>query len=301
MDPVNHRYLRPSDLRRLRHLALASPRPVEGRHTGRHDSRQRGRSIEFADYRPYLPGDQAADIDWKIYGRTDRLFIRLQQHQADLTLHLVVDASASMAYPHEPRVARFDERDSKYDHACRLAAALAFLACRRQDRVGLAVAQAGLHTHLPPRSSPAHLMQLLGCLDSTQPQGEAQLARTIDDLAERVDARGLVIVLSDLLDDPQAVLAAVGRFRARGFHLGFFHILHPHERDLPPLDQAEFIDSETGQRLAAVPDELREACRARFDDFQRSWAEGLGARRADYHPAIVGEDYLPLLRHYLQS
>lgn len=296
MDPLNHRYLSPADLRRLRHLALSSPGPVEGRFTGRHVSRQRGRSIEFADYRPYMPGDQLADIDWKVYGRSDRLFIRLFEHQAELTVHLVIDASASMAYPEI-----HGDEDSKYDHACRIAAAIAFLALQHQDRAGLALAQNGLKSWQEPQASPAQVMRLLERMESLNPAANADLAAALSNVEQRITGKGLVIIFSDLLEDADPILAAMSRLKARGVHGILFHILHPHERNLPHCDQSIFVDSETFDRLAVSPEDIRREYQRSIVHFCRGWAQSCRNRGIDYHLTSPGEDYLKLLRGYLRS
>jgi len=134
LNGLNRKYLRTQDLRRLKNVFFSSRRVVEGQYAGRHASPQRGHSVEFNDYRQYMPGDEVADIDWKVYGRSDKMFIKLFEHQSDMTVNLVVDGSASMAY------AGLDGRYSKYDHACLMAAAIAFLTTKQQDKVSFALA-----------------------------------------------------------------------------------------------------------------------------------------------------------------
>ena len=283
MAELSHKYLQLADLRRLRNLLFASRRPVHGRYAGRHVSPQRGHSVEFADYRQYIPGDELGDVDWKVYGRSDKLFVRLFEHQSDMTVHLLVDASASMGYSGaQGSVTRALGPDSKYDHACRIAAAIAFLTTRQQDRVSFAVAREGLAEFVRPHGSPSHLLGILQSMERIGPGGAAQLAVAITELASRVPKRGVLVILSDLLDEAGEVLKAMSLFSHQGGDVVVFHVLHAEELRLPAIGDAVFTDSETGQRIAlAVPD-VREAYEQRMRHFLDGWSAACRDRGFEY-------------------
>ena len=306
MTDLSHKYLRVQDLRRLRNLLFSTRRVVEGRFAGRHVSSQRGQSVEFTDHRPYALGDEVGDIDWKIYGRSDKLFVRLFEHQSDMSVHLLIDASASMAYSgldhREP--SDFDVRptvESKYDHACRIAAAIAFLATRQQDRISFGFAKAGLREFQPPGGSPGHLLGLLDAMERLRPQGEARLSKALAELASRVHGRGVLVVLSDLHEDPSPVLGAMSLFAHRGGEVVVFHTLHGDELALPEMDDALFVDSETQQRLPLNVSELRNDYAKRMRGFLEGWSTACRGRGFDYQLVNSAAHYHQALEKFLFS
>lgn len=328
---TERRYLRVEDLRRLRHLVFAARRPIEGQYAGRHASPQRGHSVEFSDYRQYSPGDEIGDIDWKVYGRSDKLFIKVFEHQTDLTVSLLVDASASMAYRglNEPAaVAPADaddgggaswlgnvplvrqkrghndadgaiERPSKYDHSCLMAAAIAFLITEQQDKVAFGVAQNGLQAYHEPVGAPAHLQSILHAMAGVESDGEAHLAEAIRELARRARRRGLLILFSDLLEEPDPILRALSAFTGRGSEVIVFHTLHAEELHLPELTEAIFVDSETDQRVRLNVDDVTPAYRKRLKVFLDGWALAFRARGIDYNLVSTDTPYDQALARYL--
>lgn len=309
MVTSGYRYLRVADLRRLRRLGFQCRVPVEGVYSGLHRSRQRGQSAEFSDYRPYMPGDEPGDIDWKIYGRTDRLYVKLFEHQSDLTVHLLVDASASMAYrglASQARV-RWDkadpaaEGDSKYDYACRMAAALAFLTCLRRDRVALTIAREGGCDSILPQTSMRGLHGLLARLEEASPAGEAKLAQAIGWVARGMKRRCVLVVFSDLLDDVREILAALSGFRHKGGEVVLFHLLHRDELDLAGLNEAMMVDSETLNRFPVHADEVRKRYTQTINHYLSATAAEARARGFDYNRTWTSIDYYKSLERYLLS
>lgn len=215
---------------------------VEGLYAGGHASPRHGPGIEFHDYRPYVPGDDPAGIDWKLYGRTDRYYLRRYQRYTDLRAHLVVDASASMDYPTAPppRRGRANQTDTtgrnKLDVARELAAAIAFLAVRQRDRVGLALAGEKLIDHLPPGGTWPHLMQLCRTLEDAKPApGPGDIGGCLRQVRAMAHRRDLVVLISDLLDDPDDLFDALARLRHERFEVIVFQVLSPSELDLDAL------------------------------------------------------------------
>jgi uncharacterized protein (DUF58 family) len=305
------RFLSPSDMQRLRHLELSTVRRVRGTFSGRHSSRQRGQSVEFNDYRQYMPGDDPADVDWKAYGRTDRLYIKLYEHESELTTTLLIDGSASMAFrgcdAPPPGTKVFDikgalsDRDhrSKFELAGSIAAALAFLLIQRSDRVALGIASGGLATFERPGVSMAHLRQILSALDAHESKGVAGLPQAIDELLRRTKRRGLLVVISDFLDDTDATIAALAQAGARGHEIVLFHTLHQEELDLPAGGTGLFIDSESGERVRVHIDDIRQEYQqamAEFTERLQRMAVGLGFDRVPVH---TGEDHFAVLERYL--
>ena len=322
---TKHRYLRVQDLRRLRNLLFAPRRVVEGLYAGRHASPQRGHSVEFTDYREYAPGDEIIDIDWKVYGRSDKLFIKLFEHQSDMTVHLLVDASASMAFSGCDEASRASgpswlggvslaarkrqrraedavwSRPSKFDQACLLAASIALLTVNQQDKVGFAVAQHGLRRLIRPGGSFAHLHHLLTEMEQVQPERRAGLAAAIDDLSRRVSRRVVLVILSDLMEDAQTILRALAQFTHRGSEVIVFHILHQEELRLPNLGEARFIDSESGQRLRMNVDDIRSQYQRKIRQFVDGWTTALQAAGVDHNLVSTATAYYQALERYMYN
>ncbi|MBL9121982.1 MAG: DUF58 domain-containing protein [Phycisphaerae bacterium] len=305
------RFLTPSDMQRLRHLEFSTVRRVRGTFSGRHSSRQRGQSVEFNDYRQYMPGDDPGDVDWKVYGRTDRLFIKLYEHESELTTTLLVDGSASMAFrgcdAPLPGAKLFDARGaridgghrSKYELAGSIAAALSFLLIQRNDRVAMGIARQGLAAYERPGVSMTHLRQLLGTLDAQDPSGIAVLPEAIEATLRRTRRRGMLVVISDFLDDCDATIGALAQANARGHEIVLFHVLHADEVDLPRGGAGLFIDSESGERVRVHVDDIRAEYTKAMEEFNerlRRMCLGLGFDRVPIH---TGEDHFAMLERYL--
>jgi len=319
----NHRYLRVADLRNLRNMVFSPRRRIEGQYAGRHATPQRGHAIEFADYREYVPGDAVTDIDWKVYGRSDRLYIKQFEHQADMTVNLLLDASASMHYAGADGKRKFGAswlggvgpagrkikrttpdgvitNPSKYDQACLMAAAIAFLTVKQQDRVALGVACNGLDTFIPPGGSFRHLHTVLGAMER-DPRAKAGLAAAITEAARRTDRRGLFLIFSDLMEDQDDLARALSLLTHRGMEAIVFHVLHRDEIRLPDLPESVFVDSETGQRVRLNTHDVR----ARYDEaFQRrmaSWCRLFRGRGIGHHVVTTDTHYSKALEGYLFS
>ncbi|MHC4994766.1 MAG: DUF58 domain-containing protein [Planctomycetota bacterium] len=291
MTKLEHRYLSPGDLARLRGRVFTPRRAVEGLYAGAHDSPQRGQSLEFADYRAYLPGDDLSAIDWKVYARTDRLYVKLFEHQSDMTVDMLIDASASMDYG-EPG-------ERKFDLACRMAAAIGFLVTEQQDRVSLAVARNGLRHAMAGDRTTAHLHAMLHTMENVRTAGRSRLSEALDQLTARTRRRGVLIVFSDLLEDEAGVLSSLSRYVERGSEVIVFQVLHADELTLPDVSGAVFTDSESGAELSAAVDDLRAAYLKRVREFMDGWSDALRGRGIDYNLASTDRDYADVLGRYL--
>lgn len=263
-------------LSRIHNLQLLARTVVEGFLLGLHRSPYRGFSVEFAEYRQYVPGDEIRHVDWKVYAKTDRYYIKQFEEETNVACHIVLDASASMGYGARPGAF------SKLDYACRLAACLAYFMMGQRDAAGLAIFDARIRALHPPRLRHSHLQRILTELEQTRPGGETRIADCLHTIAEGLKRRGLVILISDLLDDPAAILSALQHFRFQGHDVIVLHVMDKSELEFDFDTLTEFTDLETGESLLVSPESMRGHYRARLDRFLTALAKGCAGIRADY-------------------
>ena len=239
------RYLDPRLLRALSRLRLTSRRVVEGAMTGSHRSPMKGYSTEFADHREYVKGDDLKHLDWKVLSRTDRYYIKRYEENTNLRAYLLVDCSASMAYPRRPRPGAL----TKYAYACHVAAGLAYVLIQQQDPVGLVLFNNEVVEHLPPLRSLAHLRRMLEAMHGQQPSADTDAAKALHAVVGLIRRRGLLIVISDLLDEPDRIAHALAHFRQRGHDAIVIHVLDAAELQFPFQKTVTFRDMETDRRI----------------------------------------------------
>jgi uncharacterized protein (DUF58 family) len=219
------KYFDPQTLAKLAGLDLKARLIVEGYLTGLHKSPYSGFSVEFAEHREYSPGDDVRYVDWKVFGKSDRFYLKRFEEETNFACHILLDASASMAYRSRGAAV------SKLEYAEYVAAAIAHLVVRQQDAVGLATFNTSVTRFLRPSSQPAHLKELVHVMEHTVPSGETALAPIFHDLAERIRKRGLVLILSDLFDDPAGLMSGLKHFRHRRHDVSVLQIIDPAEQD----------------------------------------------------------------------
>ena len=285
------KYLNPEIVSRISRLDLIARLVVEGFITGLHRSPYHGFSVEFSEYRPYNPGDPRRHIDWKVWGRTDRYYVKQFEEETNLRGYLLLDTSASMAYG--------SGSVTKLHYAVMLASALSYLLLRQRDAVGLATFDQKLRHYLPPRSVFSTLHRLLKAMDSVKASGKTGVARTFHDLAERLKKRGLIIVLSDLFDDPSSVLNALKHFRHRKHEVIVFHILDPMECQFAFPDDALIVDMETGDKIRTQPWHIRTAYQQNVERFLNRFKRECLEHRIDYHPITTDTGFDKALTAYL--
>jgi uncharacterized protein (DUF58 family) len=244
------KYLDAAQLARLMAQPMHSAFPMEGNITGLHKSPHRGSSVEFAEYRSYMPGDDLRRLDWRVFGRTDRFYIREFEAETNLRLYVVLDCSASMAF--EGAAGR------RFDMAQRLAASLAYLAVHQGDAAGLLCVGGKKMPEIPPRRNPAHLQLILETLDGAQPKGETKLTQELHDLAERIRPRGFVVVISDFFTEPEELINALQHLRFRKHDLALFQILDHAEVDFRFDRPIRFLDLESSASLVTEPAMIRD-------------------------------------------
>lgn len=228
-------------LARISSMQLLARTVVEGFILGLHRSPFRGFSVEFAEYRAYAPGDDIRHIDWKAYAKTDRYFVKQFEEETNLACHVVLDASASMAYGSQPL--------TKFGYAARLAACLSYFMMRQRDAAGLVIFDTAVRELLPAAMRPSHLQRLLSTLEACRPGGETDLAGPLHQTALSVRNRGLIVLISDLLGDIQPLLGALQHLKFAGHDVIVFQVLDRDELEFPFSDLAEFTDLESGRKI----------------------------------------------------
>jgi uncharacterized protein (DUF58 family) len=287
--------LDPEVVARLAHLDVRARLVVEGFIAGMHRSPFHGFSVEFAEHRPYMPGDPLKNLDWKVWARSDRYLVKQYTEETNLRCHLLVDLSGSMAFQ-SPRAVM-----SKLEYARSLAAALAYLMLQQQDAIGLLTFSDAPHTYIPARAVRSHLDVLLRALSEAVPAGRTRLGPALHELAERIRRRGLVILCSDLMDKPSEVLHGLQHFRHRNHEVIVFHILDPDESEFPYTDTATFVDMETGERLTTEPWEIARRYRERLDAWRDQYKRQCRENRIDYVPLDTRTPFDQALLAYLEK
>ncbi len=278
-------------LGRLSRLSVLSRFPMLGSVTGVHRSATRGSSVEFAEYRKYVPGDDIRHLDWRVLARTDRYYMKEFEADTNLRCMIVLDASGSMAYA--------GPAGSKFDFARRLAATLAYLLIQQGDAVGLTLTRAGGELEIPARRSPIHLNALLDALTEAEPSGGVNFTETLHRTAERVRARAMVVVLSDFFEAPEDLLPSFQHMRFRRHDLALFHVLDQDEIRFPFDRPIRFLDLEGMDQLVTDPAVIAEAYRREVAAYLETLKRGAREFAADYRIAPVEEGYEKALASFL--
>jgi uncharacterized protein (DUF58 family) len=243
-------YFDPKVLAGIANLALRARWVVEGLMSGVHKSRAKGFSVEFEEHREYSPGDEIRRIDWKALGKFDRYFIKEYEDETNLRAYLLLDASASMNYA--------SDGITKFDYACTLTASLAYLILRQQDAAGVVTFSNRIEAFIPPRAKRDYLTQILHALENRGPGGETNVGKILDDIAGQIKRRGLIVLVSDLLDEPAEILKGLRQFRFKGNDVIVFHLMDPAELNLPFDGNILFEDLEAANlRVITDPRVIR--------------------------------------------
>jgi uncharacterized protein (DUF58 family) len=277
---AEQRFLDPAVLARISSLELRARTVVEGFLSGLHRSPLKGFSVEFAEYRPYLPGDDLSTIDWKVFARTDRHFVKQYEEETNLRAYLILDVSASMGYGTGPL--------TKLEYGACLAASLAYLLKRQRDSAGLTLFDDRIRAMLPPSSRPGHLRAMLHALDSQVPGASTDAGRLLHQLADVVAKRGLVVLISDLLDDPGRVVDGLRHLRFRGSDVLVFQVLDRAELTFPFEGSATFLDLESDERVVTEPSAARAAYLAALEAHIERYRRELRLAGIDYRLLDTG-------------
>ena len=271
-----YKYLPPELADRLHPLNLSVRRPVEGHMQGQHRSPHHGSSVEFAEYREYTRGDPPNLIDWAVYARSDRYVVRRYQEETNLRGFVLLDTSESMAF-HE------DGLYPKFEYAAYLAAALMYILIRQSDAAGLALFHEGLHKLLPPAGSLEGLRPMLLALEEVKPTGRSRIGEALHKLAERIRSRSLVVLVSDLLREPDEILRGLRHLHHDGHEVMVLHVLDPAELRISFTGMVELKELETGDKLVLQADEFREAYAQAVQRHIETLRRGCTDCLADYH------------------
>ncbi len=252
--------LTPNYISQLSNMELRARLIVEGFLIGMHRSPYHGFSVEFAEHRQYFPGDDIGNIDWKVYGRSDRLYIKQYEEETNLKAYILIDASKSMGFKRDGSV-------SKLEYAAYLAAGLTYLMMKQQDATGLAIYDESVRRFYEPHLTYSYMKLLLTELSNLQPNAKTSTANALSSLAERIKRRGLIIVISDFLDDSKSVITALKHFRHRKNEVIAFQVLDDSELSLDFPADAVFTDLETGERMPTQVSAVRSAYKKAVNTF----------------------------------
>jgi len=285
MPHARFKYLRPEDIRKLANFEFAPKALVEGYLSGRHRSRARGSSVEFRDYRQYVPGDDLALLDWRVYARADRYFLRTYEMETNMECHIFLDSSASPG---------FGEGITKLEYASFFAAALSYLVVSNTDRVSLQIFDEGIRHFLPPGSTGRHLRNIMHALETNFPGNRTSISEALTRSYPLLKRKGTLVVISDFFDNPAAVFAALSPYLHRGFRIHLFHILAPGELNLENRGLVTFVDMENGRKIVAHTDNLKRAYAGAMQDHIGALRELSVRRRVDYTVARTDTHYFEL-------
>jgi len=291
----SRKYFDPQTLAKLSGLSLRARRIVEGLVAGSHRSPFRGFSIEFAEHREYTPGDDVRYIDWKLFGRSDKFYLKQYEDETNLLAYILVDTSESMLYQ-GPSASM-----SKLDYARCIAATIAYLVMQQQDSAGLVTFDSETCDYLPPTSAASAWNQIIHILENCRTDRKSHTGPIFHELAERLRRRGVVLILSDLLDDVDAMLAGLKHFRHRQHDVIVFHLLDPAEIDFPFDRPTLFRGMEGFANVTADPVVLRRAYRRQFEQYSRQLKAGLLERQMDYQLVRTDQSMDRVLSKYLAA
>lgn len=289
----NQRSFLDSDvIARLVQYPLCTRLPMIGSVTGLHKSPHRGSSVEFAEYRKYVPGDDIRRLDWRVYARTDRFYIKEFEADTNLRCYLVLDCSASMGFSAEGR-------ESKINYAKRLLATIAYIAIHQGDAVGLNCFSDEQTIDISPRRNPTHLKVIFDKLEEVKSGGKTNLVKCLHDLAEKIRQRALVIVFSDLFCEPAELINCFQHLRFQKHDVALFHLLDPVELEFPFEHPTKFLDMESDINVLTEPSIIKQQYLASVEEYLETISTGCRQFNADYRRVLTSENYEQVLANFL--
>ena len=258
----------------LNSISMKAKLVVEGYIIGQHRSPYHGFSVEFSEHRSYEPGDEVKHIDWKLYGKTNRLYVKRYEEETNLRTHLILDTSRSMSYT--------SNKISKLEYGSYLLAALSYLMISQQDAAGVVLFDEKIRSFIPPKSTPSHLNTLLNVLDGPEPGNNTKIESVLHQMAERINKRGLVIIISDLLDEPKNVLNGLKHFRHKKQEVILFHILDRNELEFEFDNRTKFVDMESDEEITTDPWHIKNDYKNLILDIQKYYRRNCRLNKIDY-------------------
>jgi len=275
------KYLRPETVALLNSMSLRARLVVEGYIIGHHRSPYHGFSVEFAEHRSYGPGDEIKHIDWKLFGKTDRLYVKRYEEETNLRAHIILDTSKSMLYS--------SAEVSKLSYANSLAASLSYLMINQQDAVGIAKFSEKIDTFIPPKARPSHLNLILSQLDDKDSGNDTQIGMVLNELADRIKKRGMVILISDLLDKPENIMKGLKHFRHQNQEVIVFHIQDRKESEFDFDTRTKFFDMETGEEIVTEPWHIRSNYNELISKLESNYKSNCRENLIDYVPLFTDQ------------
>jgi len=292
MKLVGSKFLDPAILAKLPNMELAARRLVEGMFVGYHKSPRFGYSVEFVDHRDYAPGDDPRSVDWKVWARKDRYYVKRFEMESQLKATVILDTSRSMDFG--------EAGVTKLSYGSILAASLCYMLIHQNDMAGLATFDARVKHYIPPRGSRSHLRSILHALGTVSAGPETDVSAACHHLADTIQSRGMVIVISDLLDDTKEVLNSFRHFQHKKHDLIVFHLLDDAELELPYQELSNFVDIESGRRTAVDPASFRSVYKGRMSEFCQQLKDGCIKTNIDYNLIRTSEPIETVLGAYMR-
>ena len=280
-------------LARLASLPIEARVAMTGNMAGRHRSPHHGSSVEFAEYRKYVPGDDTRRLDWKAFARSDRFYIKEYEADTNMRAIFVVDASGSMNFA--------STGETKFEYARRIAASLAYLLVNQGDAAGISVCAEKLQLEIPPSRRPAHLERIFSALDSIAPSGETGLAEALHAIASKAPRRSFVVILSDLLTDTAPLANALRHLQQQKHDVSVFHLMDPAEIHFDFERPHRFVDMENNNSIVAEPELIAEEYQIALEAFLQSVRRECAEARCDYRLVTTDTPVESLLREFLTA
>ena len=287
------KFLLPETVSILDSMSLRARLIVEGYIIGQHRSPFHGFSVEFAEHRSYEVGDEIRHIDWKLYGKTDRLYVKRYEEETNLSSHLILDISKSMMYN--------SKNISKLSYANSLVAALSYLMIKQQDAVGLVQFSSKIDSFLLPKSRPSQLNSIFDRLDDDKWGNDTKIEKILHEMAERISKRGLVILVSDLIDDQQKIIDGLKHFRHNRQEVIVFHLFDRKELNFDFNQRTKFLDMETGEEIITEPWHIRSSYKNLMDETQKYFKTQCQKNLIDYFPIVTDQSLGLCLTEYLKK
>tara|TARA_B100000131_G_scaffold172929_1_gene167089 strand:- start:2176 stop:3075 length:900 start_codon:yes stop_codon:yes gene_type:complete len=293
MSNIYQKYMNPEVVNKIDNLSLRARLVVEGFIIGMHKSPYHGFSVEFSEHRPYGFGDEIKYIDWKLWGKTDRFYIKQFEEETNLKCHMILDKSSSMNFS--------SSNITKFDYSKSLSAALTYLMIKQQDAIGLTTFDEKIDVSINPKSKISHLNLLLKTMHNAKPGGETNISYLLHILAESIKKRGLIILISDLLDNQEDIVKGLRHFRYKGHEIIIFHIIDPKEKDLDYNDNINFIDLETTESIITDSRLIRKKYNKAFKNFCDYYSTQCSKNKIDYVPVLTSDSLDKSLMQYLMK
>ena len=290
---MNQKYLNPNIVNQLDNLYLKAKLIVEGFMSGLHKSPYHGFSVEFSEHRPYGKGDEIKNIDWKIWGKTDKYYIKRFEEETNLTCHLFIDSSKSMQFK--------SNKISKFEYAKITAAALSYLMIQQRDALGLCIFDSKIQKKISPKSNKAHLNTILSIMEKIKIGNDTNIAPVLNFAADKIKKRGLIIILSDLLDEPKKIIESLKHFKYNNNEVLVFHILDQQEIKLDYNEHTIFEDLETKEQISTEPWHIQKSYALEIKNFIDYYKRECLINKISYNLVTTNKQVDYILREFLNK